>query len=301
MSRLPEAIRPIPRETARSARAVFGSGNFYLLVGDQLEFLLADLQPEHLISPGELPLTGIPVFALVTYFQHLEELSDMQALDALRTRLDWKYALHLAPVTRTFDPDSLCCYRRMLLCEPHSAGEFGRLVVRLQKLARTDEGGRRPLAPFEIILGICRHTQLQRLYNATRAVIEALARVRPQWLSQIALPHWYTLYRDGGARAVEFTLREAVASDAIYLLQQIRQSARPEVAGLVEVEALNQLCRQQLGSSGPGDLRFLPTCWFCRAFSIPGGAKEGHPLQNQSEELDKEGSESPGMAPTSGG
>ena len=48
----------------------------------------ADLFPTH-GQPAEAPWR----LALITIFQFLEHLTDRQAADAVRSRLDWKYAL----------------------------------------------------------------------------------------------------------------------------------------------------------------------------------------------------------------
>lgn len=298
MSQLPVVIPPIPGETARSARAIFGSSNFYLLVGDRLEVLLQELRLELLITVNESPQSRIPVFALVTFFQRLEELSDRQAVDALRSRLDWKYALHLAPVTQSFNPDGLCCFRRMVLRERRSRREFEHLATRLRRLAHVREGDLHPLSTTALILEICGHNRLQELYRATRAVIEVLARLRPLWLGQIALPHWYIFYHDRKSSSVDTTHSKEVAADAIYLLQTIEQYAPPEVTGLREVEALEHVCREHLSWSRPEDVQFLPTCWLCRAFSEPGSAKEGQALGNQTKESDGGRSESQRTAET---
>ena len=88
-------IPPVPEETARVAHAVFPRGNALMQLRDTLGTIytdeqFADLFPTH-GQPAEAPWR----LALVTVFQFMEHLTDRQAADAVRSRLDWKYALSL--------------------------------------------------------------------------------------------------------------------------------------------------------------------------------------------------------------
>lgn len=92
MSLKPESIDPVPEETARVAQAAFPRGNRYLRIRDELGTLyedqhFADLFPRR-GQPAEAPWR----LALVTIMQFAEDLSDRQAAEAVRSRIDWKYA-----------------------------------------------------------------------------------------------------------------------------------------------------------------------------------------------------------------
>lgn len=96
-------ISPVPDETARVARAAFPKGNRYLEMRDVLgtiytDELFADLYPQR-GQPAEAPWR----LALVTVFQFAEGLSDRQAAEAVRGRIDWKYALSLELTDAGFD------------------------------------------------------------------------------------------------------------------------------------------------------------------------------------------------------
>ncbi len=86
-------IPPVPEDTARVVHAVFPRGNTFIQLRDILGAIysdeaFADLFPTH-GQPAEAPWR----LALVTVFQFMEYLTDRQAADAVRSRLDWKYAL----------------------------------------------------------------------------------------------------------------------------------------------------------------------------------------------------------------
>src|SRR5258706_450537 len=108
-------IPPVPEETARVAHAVFPRGNVFMQVRDTLGAIytdeaFADLFPTH-GQPAEAPWR----LALVTIFQFMEHLTDRQAADAVRSRLDWKYALSLELTDPGFDHTVLSEFRSRLV------------------------------------------------------------------------------------------------------------------------------------------------------------------------------------------
>lgn len=90
MSMLPRSIPAIPEETVRVARAAFPHGNLYLTMRDQLGPLYQDEQFAALFSKRGRPAQVPWQLALVCVFQFVEELSDRQAAEAVRSRIDWK-------------------------------------------------------------------------------------------------------------------------------------------------------------------------------------------------------------------
>src|SRR5829696_427864 len=92
MSLRPEPIGEIPAETARVARAAFPKGRVVTRLRDAFDALYEDEDFRRLYPARGQP--GLPPWrlALVTVFQFLEHLSDRQAADAVRARIDWKYA-----------------------------------------------------------------------------------------------------------------------------------------------------------------------------------------------------------------
>lgn len=105
----------VPEQTARVARASFPKGNVYMKMYDELGTLYTDsnflelfpVQCGHsAISPAKL--------ALITVMQFAEGLSDRQAADAVRGRIDWKYALGMELSDARFDATVLCEFRNRL-------------------------------------------------------------------------------------------------------------------------------------------------------------------------------------------
>ena len=95
MSIKPKAIPSVPKATKRIAQAAFAKGNIYLQMRDELGELFTDDLFRDLYSSEGQPAFSPWRLALVTVMQFAENLSDRQAADAVRARLDWKYALSL--------------------------------------------------------------------------------------------------------------------------------------------------------------------------------------------------------------
>jgi transposase len=93
MSLQPQAIPPVPEETARVARASLPKGNTFLHMRDEFGTFFRDEDFLDLFSQKGQPAESAWRLALVMVMQYAEGLTDRQAADAVRTRIDWKYAL----------------------------------------------------------------------------------------------------------------------------------------------------------------------------------------------------------------
>ncbi len=91
MSVNPEPIAPIPAETVRVAKAAFPKGNPYLTFRDVLRVIFGDADFVHLFSHTGQPAVPPWRLALITLMQFRENLSDRQAAESVRSRIDWKY------------------------------------------------------------------------------------------------------------------------------------------------------------------------------------------------------------------
>ena len=90
------------------------------------------------ISPAQL--------AMVTVLQFAENLTDRQAADAVRGRLDWKYCLGLALEDEGFDFSVLSEFRSRLAAAGLERLIFDRLLGRLKERGLVAPGGtQRPI------------------------------------------------------------------------------------------------------------------------------------------------------------
>src|SRR5213083_2214753 len=115
MSMYPRELGTIPEETARVARAACPKGTLAMRLRDALAELYQDAQFAALY-----PVEGQPAYApwrlaVVTVLQYAENLTDRQAANAVRERLDWKYGLGLNLDDAGFDFSVLPEFRRRLV------------------------------------------------------------------------------------------------------------------------------------------------------------------------------------------
>src|SRR5215217_6178302 len=192
MSLRPQPPLPsVPDDTARIARAAFRRGNPYLLLRDRLGAVFADAGFADLYPQRGQPAYAPWRLALVTLMQFREGLSDRQAAEAVRSRIDWKYLLALELADAGFDFSVLCEFRGRLL--RHGATE--RLLARLLDAAR--EGGllkargRQRTDSTHVLAAVRDLNRLELLGETLRAALNALARAAPDWLRATAPADWH--------------------------------------------------------------------------------------------------------------
>jgi transposase len=115
MSLHAQPLEPIPELTSQIAHASFPKGTLVMHLRDALGSIyqgtdFADLFPKR-GRAAEAPWR----LALVTVLQALETLSDRQAAEMVRGRLDWKYALSLPLDDQGFDASILVDFRERLV------------------------------------------------------------------------------------------------------------------------------------------------------------------------------------------
>ena len=80
----------VPQETVRVARAAFPKGNIYMQMYEELGALYSDEMFAGLFPPRGQPAESPARLAVVLIMQFAENLTDRQAADAVRSRIDWK-------------------------------------------------------------------------------------------------------------------------------------------------------------------------------------------------------------------
>src|SRR5215470_9050980 len=115
MSLHPQPMTPVPEQTARVAHAAFPKGHPYLTLRAHLGTIFHDNDFAPLFPAWGYPGLSPWRLALVTIMQFREQLSDRQAAEAVRARIDWKYLLGLELTDAGFDFSVLCEFRDRLL------------------------------------------------------------------------------------------------------------------------------------------------------------------------------------------
>jgi transposase len=91
----PLQLPPVPDDTARIARAAFRRGNPYLLLRERLGAVFDDADFAALYPRRGQPAYAPWRLALLTLLQFRKGLSDRQAAEVVRARIDWTYLLSL--------------------------------------------------------------------------------------------------------------------------------------------------------------------------------------------------------------
>ena len=115
MSLPPASLFNVPEHTAEIAHAAFPKGHRYMQMRDTLGTVYTNAAFADLYSSLGQPAEAPWRLALVTLMQFAEHLTDRQAADAVRGRIDWKYALGLDLTDAGFDFSVLSEFRARLL------------------------------------------------------------------------------------------------------------------------------------------------------------------------------------------
>jgi transposase len=194
MSLHPQPSDSVPEETKRVAYAAFPKGNLYLTLRDQLSTFCKDEDFAALFSPYGQPAEAPWRLALICIFQFLENLSDRQAADAVRSRIDWKYVLAFPLDDSGFHVSVLGKFRARLLAGSAEMHLVDLLLEHLkaQKLLKP-RGQQRTDSPH-IIAAVRSLNRLECVGETLRAALNALATHAPDWLGSIAPLEWFDRY-----------------------------------------------------------------------------------------------------------
>src|SRR5579871_3654552 len=253
MSLKPQSICPVPPETARVARAAYPKGNIYLQLRDRLGRIytdedFADLYPKD-GQPAEAPWR----LALVSVMQFVENLSDRQAANAVRGRLDWKYLLSLELDDPGFDHSVLTEFRQRLVARNQELRIFDLLLARLREGGYVKVRGRQRSDSTHVLAKIRRLNRIEGVGETFRATLNALAATAPEWLIGQIQEGWVERYEhrvedyrlpDGKAAREAYAL--VVGNDGSHLLEAIYASCAPVwIREIPAVQTLRRVWIQQ--------------------------------------------------------
>ena len=230
---------PIPEETARVAHAAFPEGNLYVRMRTGLDTIYKDedfseLFPTH-GQPAETPWR----LALITVFQFAEHLSDRAAADAVRGRIDWKYALSLELTDPGFDHTVLSEFRTRLLIGGAERRLLDVLLRRVHERGLLKVHGRQRTDSTHVLAAIRALNRVELVAETMPHALNVLAITAPDWLRAHGRPEWVKRYErrpeDGGPprkqqerQALAETMRHALNGLAITATEWLRAPGRTE-------------------------------------------------------------------------
>ena len=248
MSLHPQNIPDVPKQTAKIAKAAFRRGNDYIIMRDKLGEFYQDLDFAHLFAvrgrPGETPWR----LALILVFQFAEGLSDEQAAQAVRSRIDWKYALSLELDDSGFDASVLSEFRSRLVAGNAETKLLDIMLERFKEAGHIKVRGRQRTDSTHVLAAVRNLNRLVLVGETMRHALNVLAVSAPEWLKPQIEPEWIDCYErrfDEYRLPKEVPQREALAeqigADGRQLLRAIFAPASP--GWLREVEAVRILHR----------------------------------------------------------
>ena len=253
MTMKPAPIPPIPDETKRIATAAFPKGNVYLQMRDEIGNLYQDDLFIDLYSDEGQPGWSPWRLALVTIMQFAENLSDRQAADAVRARLDWKYALSLELTDPGFHYSILSEFRARLVASEKSQILLDQTLSIFKEKGWLKARGQQRTDSTHVLATVRELNQVEVVGETFRYTLNTLATVVPDWLREPMKAEWVERY---GERLDEYRLpkekgeREAlvnlIGQDGQYLLECIeKESVLRWLKEIPAVQILKQVWEQQ--------------------------------------------------------
>ncbi len=264
MSLHPEPIGEVPAETARVACAAFSKGTVVTRLRDEFSALYEDEDFRKLYPARGQPGLAPWRLALVTVFQFLEHLSDRQAADAVRARIDWKYALGLELTDPGFHFSVLTEFRARLVAGGAEHLLLDGMLERFKARGLVKARGKQRTDSTHVLAAVHDLHLLELVAETLRATLDDLAAVASDWLRGVVQPIWFEWY---GRRVEDYCLpksqekREALAlevgADGFVLLDALDDQGAPAAARAVPmVETLRTVWRIHYAREGDGPPRW---------------------------------------------
>ena len=233
MSLHPQPPSQIPPDTVRVALAAFPKGNIYMRMRDELGTIYTDgafaplfpLQGQPALAPARL--------ALITIMQFVEGLTDRQAADAVRSRIDWKYALSLELTDQGFDFSVLSEFRSRLIKGGAEQQLLSKMLSCLREKGLLKAPKQQRTDSTHILAAIRVLGRLENIGETLRYALNSISAVAPDWLKKI-IPStdWYDCYgqriqenRLPSSKEERNILAVKIGADGIYLLDAIEFKA----------------------------------------------------------------------------
>ena len=253
MTLCPQCVSDIPEETCRVAKAAFPQDNLYIQMRDALGTIYTDEQFADLY-PNVGQLAEAPWrLALVTVMQFAENLTDRQAAEAVRARIDWKYALGLELTDTGFHFSVLSRFRERLVSYQSSEQLLNPILERCKSLELLKSRGKQRTDSTHILASIRMLNCLEQVGEMLRYTLNVLSQVVPLWLKSRVDQEWFIRYGDRfenqrlpSEKQEREVLAQTIGADGYALLQAVYDEAAPcELHKIEAVQLLRKMWIQQ--------------------------------------------------------
>lgn len=251
MSLKPQLPRPIPPEIAAWGAQHLSDASAYKLIGDTLYTEYHDEEFADLYHREGKPALSPVLLAFVTVFQCLENLSDRAAANAVRVRLDWKYARHLPLADAGFDSSVLCEFRQRLIAHNAEGRVFEQVLGQMQTLGLLKQRGAQRSDSLALLMQARHLGRIELVFEPVRVALRALLRADADWTRAILPAEWVERYRrhcraERMNDAERAALALVVGDDGAWLLERLQQDDTPANLGdLPAIGILRTVWEQQ--------------------------------------------------------
>ena len=190
---------------------------------------------------------------MILIMQFSENLSDRQTADAVRGRIDWKYALSLELEDNGFDFSVLSEFRSRLIEGSSERQILTKMLSKFGELGLLKSRGKARTDSTHILAIVQEITKVEHLEETLKSALNALAKAAPSWLERTIDTDWYERYgqrneyskktrtaQEKEAKAIQ------IGVDGFYLLEAIYHESTPDgIRQLQAVEVLRQVWLQQ--------------------------------------------------------
>lgn len=239
----------VPAGTVRVARRAFPKGSLAIRVRDELGVLFRDEDFAAVFPARGKPAWSPGRLALVVVLQFAEGLTDRQAAEAVRARIDWKYALGLELEDPGFDHSVLSEFRDRLVGCDAGRGLLDAVLAAAEGRGLLKSAGRARTDSTHVLSAARELSWLELVGETLRSALNAVAAAAPAWLAGTAVPEWFEHYgtplqesRFPKSRTKRAEVGERIAADGMLLLQAAwSPQGPPEVRSLEAVEILRRV------------------------------------------------------------
>jgi transposase len=269
MSMNAHEVEPIPADTARIAHQAFPKGSEVMHLRDAFGPLYHDEHFARLFPKRGRGAYAPWRLALISVLQVMEGLTDRQAAQMVRGRLDWKYALSLPLEDAGFDHSILSDFRSRLLEQKAESLLLDPILSLARSRGWLVAGGKQRTDATHVLAAVRNLNRLESVGESMRAALNELAEQDGDWLEAHMDPDWFERYVHRfelsrfpkGERERE-ELRQQVGTDVLRLLSALAQPQTPQ--GLRQAEkvvVLSQVFAQQYEvREGQAHWRAGPAC-----------------------------------------
>lgn len=167
--------RGVPELTARVVRAAFPKGTLAVRVREALGPLFEDESFAQAFAKRGRPAVSPGALTLVSVLQYTEGLTDRQAADQVRARMDWKFLLGLELDDAGFDFSVLSDFRARLIEHGLEEEVLDLVLERISALGLLRSGGRQRTDSTHVLAAVRTLNRMEFVGETLRAALEALA------------------------------------------------------------------------------------------------------------------------------